>query len=1001
MAGFPAAGIAGSSSNLEPEDLSFQNVLTEEHKLIQCSLHFRQQWGKCAEDGLDSTPPSFSQSSVSGKTVATSSADWASVASSWRPTDNSESRRHKTEPFSLAFSGGGVRAAAFQAGVLWRLAQEGLLKEVDYLAAVSGGAYIAAAFASHLHSAKPPGRDSNLDSWYLSTVARVVCRMQRNAGDFVRDPGNDSWLKSPEDGSGLLPRVFDVPQLILTLCLSLVMKPLQMALVVVVPFVEVIQYFFGAGMRASFCSPGVKSWDVMIELSPLLTVLQLIEVLAVFNLLISLCSRLPGLRSREAGKVDLGKPNRRRFLYINGLKCFVRRVLAGLVFIMISVVAIPEMQVVAWSHPGHSSSRLAYCEAYVTAYKESPLCEDLAVDSIVWYDVVVKNLNNTGVMPATASSANVTTITAARHSKFKWKKSMINSFLVWTQDHRPSFNEYLIAATSVVFLISCVVVPCRPSLLLSVLTASGPLLYLSVVLLFLQRRVYDPITRVSDDSDPSRMNEEWDAFMFHMFYIGVGLAYFYNQWTKLWHCYYVRTLQVCFFDKGGDMSLVDLRDCFACPLLILTGTVVDYKPLEEAENIAEISFSTLHTGSLTTGFVRTPQYRSLAKAMALSGAGCLDAITLSMSHRLRFRIWLEMLNLCWGDYILFPHRVYERRIQRLARRVGHHLEAPVTWTLYQLPNIILFTAFFMIFGAGWHFSRVRDCDTSRTLVLLAVGLVALVAALSFFAFARYLFFMSLCPVIRQMHQLTQYFFRDFPAPGMLYVTDGGVRDCTGIIQLMLRRRRRILLVLAAADPNDELGVLRSTMAVAVQQGLASFFDPDMHRRDVNLLLNEFGQDKSRQYLRVGIHYISDKFGLPRKYSFKDANACSVGEDGELLIVKNRLPPNWEDVPVQPLLTEAEMCAASGPVDIEPDVHTVAGGSKGMRYSELGGLGCCDGCHKCGCNCFGKFPHLTGANYLWLTPTLFGGLCRLGHHLSGGVVRQLREPPLRPVSESLI
>ena len=29
--------------------------------------------------------------------------------------------------FSVAFTGGGVRAAAFQAGVLWRLAESGLL----------------------------------------------------------------------------------------------------------------------------------------------------------------------------------------------------------------------------------------------------------------------------------------------------------------------------------------------------------------------------------------------------------------------------------------------------------------------------------------------------------------------------------------------------------------------------------------------------------------------------------------------------------------------------------------------------------------------------------------------------------------------------------------------------------------------------------------------------------------------------------------------------------
>ena len=41
-----------------------------------------------------------------------------------------------------------MRAAAFQAGVLWRLAEAGALSQVEHLVAVSGGAYIASAFAS-------------------------------------------------------------------------------------------------------------------------------------------------------------------------------------------------------------------------------------------------------------------------------------------------------------------------------------------------------------------------------------------------------------------------------------------------------------------------------------------------------------------------------------------------------------------------------------------------------------------------------------------------------------------------------------------------------------------------------------------------------------------------------------------------------------------------------------------------------------------------------------
>jgi predicted acylesterase/phospholipase RssA len=42
----------------------------------------------------------------------------------------------------LAFSGGGIRSATFNLGILQALAQKGLLRKFDYLSTVSGGGYI-------------------------------------------------------------------------------------------------------------------------------------------------------------------------------------------------------------------------------------------------------------------------------------------------------------------------------------------------------------------------------------------------------------------------------------------------------------------------------------------------------------------------------------------------------------------------------------------------------------------------------------------------------------------------------------------------------------------------------------------------------------------------------------------------------------------------------------------------------------------------------------------
>ena len=55
----------------------------------------------------------------------------------------------------LAFSGGGIRSATFNLGVLQGLESAGLLREVDYLSSVSGGGYVASCY-SWLKAKLPP-----------------------------------------------------------------------------------------------------------------------------------------------------------------------------------------------------------------------------------------------------------------------------------------------------------------------------------------------------------------------------------------------------------------------------------------------------------------------------------------------------------------------------------------------------------------------------------------------------------------------------------------------------------------------------------------------------------------------------------------------------------------------------------------------------------------------------------------------------------------------------
>ncbi len=157
--------------------------------------------------------------------------------------------------FSVAFSGGGVRAAAFQAGVLWQLAEQELLGNVEHLCAVSGGAYVASAFASQLEKAREdlqraqlwPKVGSDLNAWYMGIVAKTIDRMQRNTGYLTRDISEPSERWSwPKDSSSTLPRIFDLPILICVLVCNMAINSATVFVLFMVPFVELMNHYHSA-----------------------------------------------------------------------------------------------------------------------------------------------------------------------------------------------------------------------------------------------------------------------------------------------------------------------------------------------------------------------------------------------------------------------------------------------------------------------------------------------------------------------------------------------------------------------------------------------------------------------------------------------------------------------------------------------------------------------------------------------------------------------------------
>ena len=63
----------------------------------------------------------------------------------------------------LAFSGGGIRSATFNLGVLQALAELKLLKEFDYLSTVSGGGYIGSWLTAWIARADDENRKRELE----------------------------------------------------------------------------------------------------------------------------------------------------------------------------------------------------------------------------------------------------------------------------------------------------------------------------------------------------------------------------------------------------------------------------------------------------------------------------------------------------------------------------------------------------------------------------------------------------------------------------------------------------------------------------------------------------------------------------------------------------------------------------------------------------------------------------------------------------------------------
>jgi hypothetical protein len=95
---------------------------------------------------------------------------------------------HRLRPFGVCLSGGGIRSATFNLGILQGLAERGLLPFIDYLSTVSGGGYI----GTWLHGVilrKGGGKPGNIASLISPTKEEDGARrVPKEPGDATDDP---------------------------------------------------------------------------------------------------------------------------------------------------------------------------------------------------------------------------------------------------------------------------------------------------------------------------------------------------------------------------------------------------------------------------------------------------------------------------------------------------------------------------------------------------------------------------------------------------------------------------------------------------------------------------------------------------------------------------------------------------------------------------------------------------------------------------------------------
>lgn len=263
------------------------------------------------------------------------------------------------------------------------------------------------------------------------------------------------------------------------------------------------------------------------------------------------------------------------------------------------------------------------------------------------------------------------------------------------------------------------------------------------------------------------------------------------------------------------------------------------------------------------------------------------------------------------------------------------------------------------------------------------------------------------PPILQFQMLFTHRHQSSQPPPYVYLSDGGLIECLGVMALLRRRMKLIICSDACEDAEYTLRALRDTIALAREERLCSFFDPERPGRDVALTMAEL-RHSDAPFLRLGILY----------EPVEGDGSKSEQLIGYIYYVRMRLAPG-DTAATRDLLTERELLDppripdGSGFVTELPELLQAQDDGMSLHYMETSGPavepvegairprrtlnGLC--CREGGCflatlcaRVFGRvsgrrFPNFSTGNQC-IQPIHFANLCALGAEMSWPLVTHI-------------